>query len=314
MIIATALGLMCLVACAQKPQQEERRGPRFGDGGGMMNSKANDSVLNALKDETLGKFQQLTFNDPETGKTMQYNLLVPEVYDGNEALPLVLYMADASTVNKEVTVPLTQGYGALTFASDRDQQRHPCFVLVPQYTTWTVRDDGVNSDEVEMTIHLLLSVLDKYNIDRNRLYTTGQSMGGMMSFYFNIAHPDLFAASLFVSCQWDTEQMKDFDRRKFFYIVAGGDEKASGGMRDLSAVLSGQNARVETATWSARLPQAEQDSLAQALIDRGSAINFITFEKGTVLPESGQGMEHMASFDFAYKLTPVRDWLFEQRK
>ena len=28
----------------------------------------------------------------------------------------------------------------------------------------------------------------------------------------------------------------------------------------------------------------------------------------------GQGMEHMASFDFAYKLAPVRDWLFEQKK
>ena len=26
----------------------------------------------------------------------------------------------------------------------------------------------------------------------------------------------------------------------------------------------------------------------------------------------GQGMEHMVSFDFAYLLTPVRDWLFEQ--
>ena len=29
-------------------------------------------------------------------------------------------MADASTAGKEVTAPLTQGYGALEFASDRD--------------------------------------------------------------------------------------------------------------------------------------------------------------------------------------------------
>jgi hypothetical protein len=35
---------------------------------------------------------------------------------------------------------------------------------------------------------------------------------------------------------------------------------------------------------------------------------------GTVLPEDGKGMEHMASFDYAYKFTPVRDWLFEQSK
>ena len=36
--------------------------------------------------------------------------------------------------------------------------------------------------------------------------------------------------------------------------------------------------------------------------------------KITAPPEDGKGMEHMASFDYAYKLTPVRDWLFEQSK
>ena len=50
------------------------------------------------------------------------------------------------------------------------------------------------------------------------------------------------------------------------------------------------------------------------LIERGSNINFITFEKGSTLPDSGRGMEHMTSFDFAYKLDAVRDWLFEQHK
>ena len=139
-------------------------------------------------------------------------------------------------------------------------------------------------------------------------------MGGMMSFYFNIAHPDLFAASLFVSSQWDTSKMKDFGKRKFFYIVAGGDEKASGGMRELTEVLNKQNAHIDSASWSAKLPPAEQERLAEALITKGGNINFICFEKGSVLPESGQGMEHMASFDFGYKIAAVRDWLFEQSK
>ena len=99
-------------------------------------------------------------------------------------------------------------------------------------------------------------------MDTNRLYTTGQSMGGMMSFYFNITHPDLFAALLFVSSQWDTTKMKDFGKKHFFYIVAGGDQKAS----------------------------------------------------GSVLPETGRAMEHMASFDYGYKIAAVRGWLFKQSK
>ena len=139
-------------------------------------------------------------------------------------------------------------------------------------------------------------------------------MGGMMSFYFNIAHPDLFTASLFVSCQWDTSKMKDFGRKRFFYIVADGDEKASGGMRDLAAVLKEQQAKVDSASWSAKLPAMEQERLAAELIAKGNSINFIKFEKGTVLPTSGQGMEHMASFDYGYKIAAVRDWLFQQSR
>ena len=305
-----AVGVMCLTACAQKKGGE--RGPRMG--GGMSVNKDSDSTFVALKNETLKKFRQLTFEDAKTGKTMSYNLLVPEGAEAGHKLPLVLFMADASTVGKDVAAPLTQGYGALEFASDRDQKEHPAFVLVPQYTEWAVQDDWSTSDEVEMTIRLLQYVCKEYKVDQRRLYTTGQSMGGMMSFYFNIAHPDLFAASLFVSSQWDTSKMKDFGKRKFFYIVAGGDGKASGGMRDLTEVLKKQNAHIDSASWSAKLPPAEQERLAEALIAKGGNINFICFEKGSVLPESGQGMEHMASFDFGYKIAAVRDWLFEQSK
>ena len=303
-----AVGVMCLTACAQKKGGE--RGPRMG--GGMSVNKDSDSTFVALKNETLKKFRQLTFEDAKTGKTMSYNLLVPEGAEAGHKLPLVLFMADASTVGKDVAAPLTQGYGALEFASDRDQRKHPSFVLVPQYTGWAVQDDWSTSDEVEMTIRLLQYVCKEYKVDQRRLYTTGQSMGGMMSFYFNIAHPNLFAASLFVSSQWDTSKMKDFGKRKFFYIVAGGDGKASGGMRDLTEVLKKQNAHIDSASWSAKLPPAEQERLAEALIAKGGNINFICFEKGTVLPKSGQGMEHMASFDFGYKIAAVRDWLFEQ--
>ena len=314
-ILLWAVLAMCLAACAQKktPMGDEKmRGPRMG--GGMEMSKDSDSAFVALKNQTLGKFKQLKFEDSETGKTMEYNLLVPEEYDGTKSYPLVLFMADASTVNKGVTTPLTQGYGALEFASDRDQQEHPSFVLVPQYTTWTVGEGEVKSEEVEMTIRLLKTVMAQYKVDEKRVYTTGQSMGGMMSFYFNIAHPELFAASLFVSCQWDSSKMKDFGKKRFFYIVAGGDQKASGGMRDLTKVLTEQNVKIDSASWSAKLPQAEQERLAEELIAKGNSINFIKFDKGTVLPESGKGMEHMASFDYGYKIAAVRDWLFRQSR
>ena len=68
------LGIVGMTGCAQKKGGEH--GPR--QGGHMVINKDSDSVFVALKQEALGKFKPLTFNDEQTGKTMEYNLLVPE--------------------------------------------------------------------------------------------------------------------------------------------------------------------------------------------------------------------------------------------
>lgn len=225
-----------------------------------------------------------------------------------------MFIADASTVRKDTKVPLTQGYGGLVWASKESQSKNPCFVLVPQYTTQTVNDNFETSYEVETTIRLLRNVFEKYNIDTNRLYTTGQSMGGMMSMYFNIVHPDLFAVSIFVGCQWDATKMGGFGKDHFFYIVAAGDMKAPKGMSALKTVLENEGIKISTAEWSAKLPQNEQEEQVQKLLAANNNINFIVFTKGSVLPSDGSGMEHMWSFDYAYKLEGVREWLFNQKK
>ena len=118
-----AVVALCLAACAQRKDGDKSfddKKPR--NGNGMMVNKDTDSVYAALKNETFDKFQQFIYEDAETGKTMQYNLFVPDAYDGKQSYPLVLFMADASTVGKDVTTPLSQGYGAQEFASDRDKQ------------------------------------------------------------------------------------------------------------------------------------------------------------------------------------------------
>ena len=59
--------------------------------------------------------------------------------------------------------------------------------------------------------------------------------------------------------------------------------------------------------------QQDEDVIAvQALIDQGYSANFVTFTAGTTLPEGMSGSEHLTSFDYAYRLETVRDWLFAQ--
>ena len=66
-------------------------------------------------------------------------------------------------------------------------------------------------------------------------------------------------------------------------------------------------------SWDAQEDAAVQNDLVRAMIDEGYQANMIRFETGTVL-NGGGGMEHMASFNYAYNISALRDWLFGQSR
>jgi len=282
--------------------------------------KSYDSELLRLREELAPKFEKLEFTDEVTGRTMKYNLYIPKDYDVGRSFPLVQFIADASTVGKGIDAPLKQGYGGIVWATDESQAEHPCFVLVPSFEgpERAVNDQWEITQEVEISYRLLMSIISKYDIDKGRVYTTGQSMGGMISFFLNSQYPDLFAASIFVGSQWDINVLQPLAKSKFIYIVSSGDDKASNGMREVGEMLTKSGVKYGTVDFSARLSQLEQDAKVQDMLKEGNRINFISFTKGTVIPEGSLEMkgapEHMYSFDYAYKLKSVRDWLFSQRR
>ncbi len=290
-------------------------GPQLGSpGGGPAIDKSGDETLQAMIRTIVPEFKQYEYTDAETGKTIKYNLFTPKNMDASRAYPLLLFTADASTPGTDVTRPLTQGYGALVWATDASQAANPCYVLVPQYSGVAVNDAYEHTDEVDMVVRLVKSLAAEKNIDSNRLYTTGQSMGGMISMYYNITYPDVFAASIFVDCHWDTSKFGELVKHKFTFITAGKSGGSYGSYRAVEEAAEKAGVPYEFATWSAKLPQAEQDSLAQALLAKGAPVNIINFTPKSVLPDDGKGSEHMYSFDYAYRLAPVRDWLFRQSK
>lgn len=294
--------------------QSKKTGMR---GGGEID-KSSDTELQTMISDVEGKFKQFEFTDPDTGKTVSYNLYIPDDYDSSKSYPLVLFIADSSVVGKETTAPLTQGYGGLIWATEEEQAKHESFVLVPEYPETILDDhDGYTmTDYVDMTTRLLDSVTSSYNVDKNRLYATGQSMGCMTLMYLSAQNPDLFAAELFVSGQWDTSTLGNLASQKYFYIAAEGDAKASAGQIDVENMLDNSGIEYSTATWDATWDADKFSSAVESILSEGNNINIVTFKKGTVLPEgTSEGTsEHMYSFDYAYKIEGVRDWLFNQTK
>lgn len=323
-VLAAALvgGSLAMGSCGSKPasdgaaQQDSTsvENTRAHMHGGFAIDKSGDSTLQAMIKDIAPKFKQGKYQVPGKESVIEYNLYTPENLDPAKKYPLVLFIADASTAGKDVTAPLTQGYGALVWATPESQSKNPCYVLVPQLAQGAVNDAYEHSAEVDDLIGLVNKVVADNQIDTNRLYSTGQSMGGMISMYYDVAYPDMFAASIFVDSHWNKAQFDDLVKHKFIWFIAGNGGKAYPTLEPLEDAARKVGRSYTYAEWSAKLPMARQDELAATMLEKGQPINIFQFETGSVLPDGVEGMDHMYSFDYAYRNTAARDWLFSQSK
>lgn len=284
------------------------------------NDSKTDESLTKVTSEVSSEFKQLTYKDKKTGVTLRYNLYVPKNYSKKTAYPLLTFIPDDSVTGQSTTTGITQGYGGSIWATASEQKKHPSFVLIPVFDTSTVSGgmgqfgSTVVKKNVQTYLDLLKKLEKQYNINTDRLYATGQSMGGMTMFYLNSHYPNLFAATLYVSSQWEASQLKALKNQKFFYIAAGGDENASTGQNNVKDILKQNGKSYTETTLDATASTSSKNTAINKLISQNKNANFVTWTSGTVLENSSQGNEHMASFDYGYTIPAVRDWLYNQSK
>lgn len=132
---------------------------------------------------TFSSFAQETINASITHDGIQrdYILYIPELYDGNTTVPLVLnFHGFGSSASQQMF------YGDFRDIADTEG-----FLLVhPEGTTfignqfWNVGFPGLSSniDDVGFTEALIDELATLYAIDLDRVYATGISNGGFMSF------------------------------------------------------------------------------------------------------------------------------------
>jgi len=115
------------------------------------------------------------------GIERDYIIYVPEIYDGSKAVPLVLnFHGFGSSASQQ-----------MFYGDFRDIANTEGFLLVhPEGTTfignqfWNVGFPGISStiDDVGFTEALIDELATLYTIDLDRVYATGMSNGGFMSF------------------------------------------------------------------------------------------------------------------------------------
>lgn len=219
---------------------------------------AADKTVDAVKDA----FKTYIYKDPATGYEMPYNIYLPKDYDADKAktYPMVVFIADASANINDPKAVLYQGNGAIVWATPEEQAKHPAIVLAPQYTEDLIRSIGMMTTDTHqwtqgltLVTDLIMDVSNKYRVDKDRIYGTGQSQGGMANIAISDAYPELFAGQYLVACQWDTQEMEKLKDKNLWITVCQGDSKAFPGMNEATALWEKDGAVVARShmyTWS----------------------------------------------------------------
>lgn len=176
---------------------------------------------------------------------LPYALYVPEDYheDGNYAL--VLHIHDAGSMSSDPRLTLTESQGAANYASDEFQQLAKAqgldgaIVVCPAIAEMFDMDgDGVGEFELRISRDnwtlscgsqavwkLMDSITEKYSIDSNRIYGSGQSMGGMTVMAMAAQRDNYFAGILAMSCKWGNNFNKDYEFNGSVYYNAPADNE-----------------------------------------------------------------------------------------
>ena len=135
------------------------------------------------------------------GATMPYRLFIPRTYDPQQSYPLVVYLHGGGGSGGDNLQQILKGNasGSHVWASEHVQGEHPVFVLAPQApegATWGGPEASELSAAAREMLEIMESLEREFNIDKARLYLTGQSLGGFGTWDVIIRRPNLFAAAV----------------------------------------------------------------------------------------------------------------------
>lgn len=257
----------------------------------------------------LDSFQTLYYEDADVPATIPYNLYLPKGYDPAKKYPMVVFIGDASANTDDDQGALYQGNGGTVWAAENEQQKHPAIVLVPQYRKQLIyqlgmmtKDDHKWTPGLTLVRNLIHHVIDTYAVDKERVYGTGQSQGGMANIALSDKEPNLFAAQYLVACQWDVDEMAAMKDKKLWIVVCKGDTKAYPGMMEATKKWESLGSQVVRGTWNSHSSPKKFAKLT-AKMAPAAPIHFTVFKGGN----------HMYTWSVAYDIEGIRDWLFDQR-
>ena len=135
------------------------------------------------------------------GVTMRYRLFIPSAEVRKKALPLVVYLHGSGGIGDDNRKQISGGNatGTHVWTTPDAQRMHPTYVLAPQLPPgeqWGAPGSDALSSHAEALVQLIAALTREFFLDPDRIYLTGQSLGGGGTWDIISKRPDLFAAAV----------------------------------------------------------------------------------------------------------------------
>lgn len=192
--------IVSVVSCAGHPTQ-------FGTRTEITDQKDSLKSLSRIKE-----IKNLDFSDFKAGKfddgkiVVNYRFLKPKNINPAKKYPLILVFHGSGAVGKDNTSQM--GVLSKMWLLPENREKYQAYVLSPQFP---VRSSNYHLDEsrnvkvsesneyLDLVLESIDSLIVKENIDRDRIYVMGFSMGGATTMNAISKRPDLFAAAVNIS-------------------------------------------------------------------------------------------------------------------
>jgi predicted peptidase len=204
-----------------------------------------------------------------------------------EQIPVILFLHGAGESGGDGTAPTTVGIGP---AIVRTPERFPALVVFPQAS----RGYGWSAFNLAAAIAALDAVQSEYDVDRQRVYVTGISMGGYGTWTVALQQPGRFAAIVPVCGGLD--------------VRAAVHSRVIESARREQMIDAAAHRLAPIPQWVFHgaaddiIPVTESRVMVQALRTAGAAVRYTEYE----------GVRHN-SWDRAYSEPDLLPWLLQQR-
>jgi len=281
---------------------------------------------------------------------LPYSIYVPnettlESHKGN--ISLVVHMEHAGGNDTDPMAAITSSKAAVKLSSAEVQTKNPAIIVVPQIeNSRRSTNDVVASSEANTAIWELIDhVLEKYKgyIDTNRIYGTGQSMGGMTLLNMAAQRDNFFAGLALIGAQWSNSYDKPFQNngsparspendtisfngfgldkenyQNWYYMISDdnvlvatckADPMGMGSWQAFADYYAAAGVKIAHASWDPYLNIEEQNKKEKNMTQHennmpGAGINWVVFTRGN----------HMSTWKYGYQLDYPFTWLFKQNR